>query len=245
MKPTNSTTDTQPENRISIFIVVLVVLLLVSILAGLMLPALAKAKARAQRGPRLLDTIALDDVSAARPPFHTEAYDHRVDNPFLAVTENPLSTFSIDVDTASYANVRRFLSQGQLPPPDAVRIEEIVNYFTYAYPESVDVHSFSVTLEAHGCPWNLEHRLVRVGLKAKTVQPKERPACNLVFLSTSPARWKTPTSCRSSNARWNCWWANSPIRIGSPLWFTPAHPALSWTGLPAGIGEQSCAPSGA
>jgi hypothetical protein len=75
-----------------------------------------------------------DDAAAIASEFNTEAYDRIYDNPFLQVTHNPLSTFSIDVDTASYANVRRFLNQGQLPPKDAVRIEELINYFTYDYP---------------------------------------------------------------------------------------------------------------
>lgn len=182
MNPKNSTTERKPEKRIRILVITLLVVGLATILAGLLLPAFAKAKYKARRGPYLADLAALEDISAAQRSSLTEAYDHLVDNAFLAVPENPLSTFSIDVDTASYANIRRFLSQGQMPPPDAVRIEEMVNYFSYAYPEPADAHPFSVTMEAHACPWNLDHRLVRVGIKAKTLQPKERPTCNLVFL---------------------------------------------------------------
>jgi Ca-activated chloride channel family protein len=122
--------------------------------------------------------------SLVQDAFHnTEAYDPIVDNPFLAVAQNPLSTFSIDVDTASYANVRRFLlAQGQRPPKDAVRIEELVNYFRYDYAPPSDSQPFAVHLEAAGCPWNPEHRLLRVGLKAREIPPDRRPPSNLVFL---------------------------------------------------------------
>ena len=115
-------------------------------------------------------------------PFNTESYAANNDNPFLGAQENPLSTFSIDVDTASYANVRRFLTQNQLPPPDAVRIEELVNYFSYNYPQPKGDVPFSVNAEVAGCPWNPEHRLVRVGLKGREIARDKRPASNLVFL---------------------------------------------------------------
>jgi hypothetical protein len=113
---------------------------------------------------------------------NTEAYDHIVDNAFLSVARNPLSTFSIDVDTASYSNVRRFLTSGQLPPPGAVRIEELVNYFGYDDPPPNSDVPFSVSIEVAECPWNSEHRLARIGLKGKDVPVEERPASNLVFL---------------------------------------------------------------
>ena len=103
-------------------------------------------------------------------------------NEMKLAAEEPLSTFSIDVDTASYANVRRFLNQRQLPPADAVRIEEMINYFDYAYPQPEGEAPFSVTLEAAQCPWAMEHRLVRIGLKGKEIAARERPATNLVFL---------------------------------------------------------------
>lgn len=122
-------------------------------------------------------------IPTMRPgEFNTEAYDRIVDNPFLAVRQNPLSTFSIDVDTASYANVRRFLQDGQLPPKDAVRIEELLNYFPYRYsPPSGDA-PFSVNIEVANAPWVLAHRLVRIGLKGKDLPQGKRPASNLVFL---------------------------------------------------------------
>ncbi len=114
--------------------------------------------------------------------FNTEAYASLTDNPFLAALENPLSTFSIDVDTASYANVRRFLTENQLPPPDAVRIEEMINYFSYNYPQPKGSVPFSVNVEIAGCPWNEGHRLVRVGLKGREIARDKRPPSNLVFL---------------------------------------------------------------
>ena len=113
---------------------------------------------------------------------NTESYASVTDNPFLAATENPLSTFSIDVDTASYANVRRFLTANQLPPPDAVRVEELVNYFSYNYAPPKGDHPFSANVEIAGCPWNESHRLVRVGLKGREIARDKRPPSNLVFL---------------------------------------------------------------
>ncbi|MCL2119339.1 MAG: von Willebrand factor type A domain-containing protein, partial [Planctomycetaceae bacterium] len=114
--------------------------------------------------------------------FNTESYDHVVDNPFLEVKQNPLSTFSIDVDTASYSNLRRLLNQGTLPPKGAVRIEEMVNYFDYNYEPPKDEHPFSAHVEIAPCPWEEKHQLARVGLKGKVFEKTERPTVNLVFL---------------------------------------------------------------
>jgi Ca-activated chloride channel homolog len=114
--------------------------------------------------------------------FNTEAYDRVVDNPFLQVAQNPLSTFSIDVDTAAYSNLRRFLGNSMLPPKDAVRIEEMVSYFTYDYPGPKGKDPFSAQVEVAQAPWNLEHRLVRIGLKGREIALDRRPASNLVFL---------------------------------------------------------------
>jgi len=111
-----------------------------------------------------------------------EVYAPIVENAFLTLLEQPLSTFSIDVDTASYANIRRFIQQGQLPPANAVRIEELVNYFRYDYPEPTDGSPFSVNIDVATCPWNPQNKLARVGLKAKTIVEDRRPATNLVFL---------------------------------------------------------------
>ncbi|MGA2137688.1 MAG: von Willebrand factor type A domain-containing protein [Verrucomicrobiia bacterium] len=111
-----------------------------------------------------------------------ESYPHSIENSFLAVTQNPLSTFSLDVDTASYANIRRFLNQGTLPPRDAVRIEEMLNYFPYDYPAPRRGEPFSLYVEMAECPWNSAHRLALVALKAKDVAPRKAQPMNLVFL---------------------------------------------------------------
>jgi Ca-activated chloride channel homolog len=105
-----------------------------------------------------------------------------VDNPFIPTAQDQRSTFSIDVDTASYANVRRYLVQGGRPPKDAVRIEELINYFPYDYPPPTGDDPFSIHIEVARCPWSGEHRLARIGLKGKEVAPDKRPQANLVFL---------------------------------------------------------------
>jgi Ca-activated chloride channel family protein len=114
--------------------------------------------------------------------FNTEEYGRLAENEFLAVADNPLSTFSVDVDRAAYSNVRRFLRDGQHPPRDAVRIEEMVNYFTYDYPDPSGAQPFSVTTEVAGCPWNERHRVLLVGLQGRRMKTADLPANNLVFL---------------------------------------------------------------
>jgi Ca-activated chloride channel family protein len=112
-----------------------------------------------------------------------DKFAHLTENSFLLVKDSPLSTFSIDVDTASYAKVRQYLQENHaLPPRDAVRIEELVNYFDYAYTPPSDEHPFAVHLGAADCPWRPEHKLVRIGLKGREVPIDERPVTNLVFL---------------------------------------------------------------
>ncbi len=133
----------------------------------------------AGRGPAKLQ---MQSAGEPVPDFDTETYDHQEANDFLAVTDKPLSTFSIDVDTASYANVRRFLERGSVPPAGAVRLEEMINYFSYDYSPPTDDAPFATHVEVAGCPWAAEHRLVRIGLKGKQVPVDERPAINLVFL---------------------------------------------------------------
>jgi Ca-activated chloride channel family protein len=120
---------------------------------------------------------------AANFSFFAEQYAPIAENGFITVQGyDALSTFSIDVDTASYANARRFLTQGRLPPADAVRIEEMVNYFHYDYPQPQSGEPFSVNMEMAECPWQQKHLLLRVGLKGREIQQKERPVSNLVFL---------------------------------------------------------------
>jgi Ca-activated chloride channel family protein len=114
--------------------------------------------------------------------FNTEDYDSIRDNPFLNVMQNPLSTFSIDVDTASYSNMRRFLNSGGLPPKDSVRIEELVNYFDYDYKAPRDGKPFAANVEMTEAPWNPKNRLLRIGLKGRVIDKGKRPESNLVFL---------------------------------------------------------------
>ena len=115
-------------------------------------------------------------------PRSGEQYAWIRDNGFLGARDNPLSTFSIDVDAASYSNMRRFLSMGQAPPGDAVRIEELINYFDYDYSAPRTGEPFSVATETMAAPWNPQHRLVLVGLKGRTLEGREQPPSNLVFL---------------------------------------------------------------
>lgn len=115
-------------------------------------------------------------------PSSTEEYNLIQENPFQRVSANPLSTFSIDVDTASYSNVRRFITEGQLPPKDAVRIEELINYFTYDYPQPKGDRPFSITTEVSQAPWNPNHKLVQIGLQGKRISTENLPPSNLVFL---------------------------------------------------------------
>ncbi|HOZ97017.1 MAG TPA: von Willebrand factor type A domain-containing protein [Niabella sp.] len=114
--------------------------------------------------------------------FDREGYDHIQENTFHKVKDNPLSTFSIDVDGASYSNIRRFINNGQLPPAGAVRIEEMINYFSYQYPQPEDDAPFSINTEYAVCPWNTRHQLVSIGLQGKKIATENLPPSNLVFL---------------------------------------------------------------
>jgi Ca-activated chloride channel family protein len=116
------------------------------------------------------------------PPIDREGYDAITENGFKTVGQDPLSTFSIDVDAASYSNVRRMLNMGQLPPAGAVRIEEMINYFKYDYKAPEKDDPFSINTEIAACPWNNNHQLVSVGLQGKLIPTDNLPASNLVFL---------------------------------------------------------------
>ncbi|MDJ1501777.1 VWA domain-containing protein [Xanthocytophaga agilis] len=127
--------------------------------------------------------MTTDALEVAAPEaMNTESYAYIKENGFQDATHTPLSTFSVDVDAASYANVRRFITSGQKPPVDAVRIEELVNYFDYEYPQPTANQPFSVTTEVGICPWNPEHHLVHIGLQGKKLATEDLPASNLVFL---------------------------------------------------------------
>lgn len=114
--------------------------------------------------------------------FNREGYDNIQENPFLKATDNPLSTFSIDVDGASYSNIRRMINSGQMPPAGAVRIEEMINYFSYNYPQPTGDAPFSINTEYVECPWNAKHQLVSIGLQGKKIATESLPAANIVFL---------------------------------------------------------------
>ncbi|MBK8365052.1 MAG: von Willebrand factor type A domain-containing protein [Bacteroidetes bacterium] len=111
-----------------------------------------------------------------------EEYSLITENQFNNVKRRPLSTFSIDVDAASYSNIRRILTAGMLPPKDAVRIEEMINYFNYEYAQPKDQEPISITTEIGNCSWNPEHKLVKIGLKGRSIEAEKLPPNNLVFL---------------------------------------------------------------
>ena len=123
-----------------------------------------------------------DSIESVRVGGQGEDYARIVSNPFLRTTDHPLSTFAADVDTASYTNVRRFLSKGQLPPSDAVRVEELVNYFRFSYPAPLDGRPVSITTEVGECPWAPNHRLALIGLRAKAIDDREAPPRNITLL---------------------------------------------------------------
>ncbi|MBL7865543.1 MAG: von Willebrand factor type A domain-containing protein [Cyclobacteriaceae bacterium] len=139
----------------------------------------SKASKRAAK-----DRMAMNESVgyAPQPEWNTEEYSTIHENIFHGVAQNPLSTFSIDVDAASYSNMRRFIQHGQRPPKDAVRIEEMVNYFDYNYPDPAGEDPFSIYTEMGIAPWNAKHRLVHIGLQGKRVPTDNLPPSNLVFL---------------------------------------------------------------
>ncbi|HTI69959.1 MAG TPA: von Willebrand factor type A domain-containing protein [Candidatus Limnocylindria bacterium] len=137
-----------------------------------------EAEVRAKGRPLSTLAAALQPESA----YREERYPQLVANNFEDVRATPLSTFGLDVDTASYANVRRFLREGVRPPVAAVRVEEMVNYFPYSYPAPQEGKPFGVQVETAECPWNQAHRLVRIAIKARETERVEMPGANLVFL---------------------------------------------------------------
>ncbi|MCC3574083.1 MAG: VWA domain-containing protein [Microcoleus sp. PH2017_40_RAT_O_B] len=121
-------------------------------------------------------------LPAQTQQFDREGYNRIYDNSYQRASNNPLSTFGIDVDTASYSNVRRFINSGVMPPKDAVRLEELINYFTYDYPQPKGDRPFSINTEVANAPWNPQHKLVHIGLQGKSISTKNLPPNNLVFL---------------------------------------------------------------
>ncbi len=148
----------------------------------------SKSGLYAMKGPRdaipqmarSFDSTCLDCGTAAAAG--DDKYGRPADNQWAQVVAEPLSTFSIDVDTASYSNVRRFLEDGYLPPPDAVRTEELINYFDYDYDQPTDDRPFAVQAEVGPCPWNTTHKLVHIGMQGKVVPSSQMGPRNLVFL---------------------------------------------------------------
>ena len=124
--------------------------------------------------------------------FNTEDYSPISENGFHKSVDDPLSTFSIDVDAASYSNMRRFLNSNQLPPSDAVRIEEMINYFHYEYPQPKNGDPFSINTEISDCPWNNKHKLVLIGLQGKNIPMENLPPSNLVFLIDVSGSMESP-----------------------------------------------------
>ena len=149
-----------------------------------------RVKEKTHNAPTTITTIPINssahqnnnNVLIQTEPSNTEEYNHLVENEFLSSLDNPLSTFSIDVDNAAYSNTRRFLNSNQMPPKDAVRIEEFINYFIYDYPQPVDVDPFSINTEISDCPWNEKNKLVHIGLQGSIWEKNQLPASNLVFL---------------------------------------------------------------
>jgi len=134
-----------------------------------------------------------NNLRFASAPTNRDEFAPIEDNGIKSVAESPVSTFSIDVDTGAYAVVRRFLNQGQMPPTDAVRIEELINYFDYDYPAPADnAQPFSVTTETGRTPWNKNSRLVHIGIKGRDIEHNTRPAANLVFLMDVSGSMNSP-----------------------------------------------------
>jgi Ca-activated chloride channel family protein len=130
----------------------------------------------------LLEKIPGVKIDSIIPEASTEQYNKIVENPFIVTKASAFSTFSIDVDAASYANVRRFLNDKQTVPPDAVRIEEMINYFNYNYPQPDGNDPIKIVTELGKCPWNPDHHLLMVGLQARNIAKERVPEGNFVFL---------------------------------------------------------------
>ncbi len=158
----------------------------VSVLSARKLSKASKRKSKRNKRQEMVpqsQSVTTSQVTYPKPIDNNRAgYSTIVENEFHQVTKAPLSTFSIDVDAASYSSLRSFLNNGQQPPVDAIRIEEMINYFDYDYPQPTTKHPFEVITEISDCPWNQQHRLVHIGLQGKTIATDNLPPSNLVFL---------------------------------------------------------------
>jgi Ca-activated chloride channel family protein len=139
--------------------------------------------------------ISVADVRSVEnnKSIENEEYSRFAENKFRLAKDEPLSTFSVDVDAASYSNMRRFINKGVLPGKDAIRIEELINYFSYDYPEPIGEEPVRIIAETGNCPWNTQNRLVKIGLKAKNVAGDNLPASNFVFLIDVSGSMEGPT----------------------------------------------------
>lgn len=142
--------------------------------------ATAALQVTSRKGAIVADTV-IDNMDDEEE-YDREGYDYITENAFASVAGNPVSTFSVDVDAASYSNTRRMLKAGRLPAAGAVRVEEMVNYFKYDYPQPLAADPFSINTEIGKCPWNPEHRLALIGLQGKTIPVGDLPSANIVFL---------------------------------------------------------------
>jgi Ca-activated chloride channel family protein len=206
------------------------------------------------KADELIGAVTIRNSAFAGDPRYREArrgepsregYDRIRDNPFIRVSEEDVSTFSIDVDTASYANVRRFLTQNQLPPADAVRIEEMVNYFSYAYepPMAGSPDPFRIHVEVAACPWDATHRLARVAIKGKVIDQRERGDSNLVFLVDVSGSMDEPAKLPLVQASLRCSRATSASATASRSSSTRA-PRASSSPRPATSSRSSTRSSG-
>lgn len=169
----------------SVIMAALLVSLLLTSCTGRKMEQNTAESVKSKAGVQNMDIAMIEKSNAGNVQpengFNTEEYSKIQDNEFVAPDKNPLSTFSIDVDTASYSNTRRFIENGQKPPKDAVRIEEMINYFKYDYPQPNNI-PFSITSEIAPCPWNTSHNLALIGLQGKNISSESLPPSNLVFL---------------------------------------------------------------
>src|SRR5690554_413397 len=144
----------------------------------------AKKKSRKERRKEKQESVSYQEIQKMFPPVEidSESYENFTENPFESAKSNPVSTFSIDVDNASYTNIRRFINNGQTVPKDAVRVEEMINFFKYDYPQPTNKHPFSINTEYSDAPWNPNHKLLKIGLKGKEIPTDKLPKSNFVFL---------------------------------------------------------------